>query len=404
MRDLPLASVRTGVGTLRLYPLRTMLATLGIIIGVASLVAVLALGDGIERYAREQIERTTSVQAISVVPRTSLTVDGQRFARQDYLRFTAADVQSLAEDLGDLAFTTLMLNGAILGDSSGQPQVISVVGTLPVTAQILELNVAKGSFFTGQDFADTARVAVLSSRLGAGRAIGDTISLGGVPLRVVGILASKGEHEERGLLVPLDLAPRLLPPSTVDRAPDLLVKSKRVEDVGVVQLRVEVWLARKDAAWRQKAEVQTAGERIRQTQQGMMIFKLTMGAITGISLLVGGIGIMNVLLASVVERTREIGIRKAIGARQTDIMFQFLAESVTVTGLGSVLGVLLGLAGAYGITALIRAQSQAQLYAGFSWGTIAVAALAAILVGLVFGSYPALRAARLSPIDAIRHE
>ena len=129
-----------------------------------------------------------------------------------------------------------------------------------------------------------------------------------------------------------------------------------------------------------------------------------MGAITGISLLVGGVGIMNVLLAAVAERTREIGTRKAVGARRRDILTQFLSESVAISGAGSYFGMLLGIGGAFGITAIIRARSEAQVYAGLAWSSIAVSVFAAIAVGLIFGCYPALRAARLSPIDAIRHE
>ena len=113
-----------------------------------------------------------------------------------------------------------------------------------------------------------------------------------------------------------------------------------------------------------------------------------MGAITGISLVVGGIGIMNVLLASVAERTREIGIRKATGARHRDIMIQFLAESVAITGVGSLAGVLLGLAAAFGVAAFMRARIQGQVQAVFTWGSAAVAVLAAVIVGLVFGSIP----------------
>ena len=144
--------------------------------------------------------------------------------------------------------------------------------------------------------------------------------------------------------------------------------------------------------------------RIDQARQGILIFKMVMGAFAGISLIVGGIGIMNVLLAGVTERTREIGIRKAIGARQRDILLQFLSESVAISGLGSVLGVALGLAGAFTATAIIRSTADAPLHAAFTWGTVAVAALVSVLVGLAFGTYPALRAARLSPIEAIRHE
>jgi putative ABC transport system permease protein len=123
-----------------------------------------------------------------------------------------------------------------------------------------------------------------------------------------------------------------------------------------------------------------------------------------VSLLVGGIGIMNVLLASVAERTREIGIRKATGARDRDILVQFLGESVAITGAGATLGVLLGLAIAFGAAAVMRMRTEAPVEAAVTPGTIIFAASASIVIGLAFGLYPALRAARLSPIDAIRHE
>jgi putative ABC transport system permease protein len=136
----------------------------------------------------------------------------------------------------------------------------------------------------------------------------------------------------------------------------------------------------------------------------MLLFKLFMGALTGISLLVGGIGIMNVLLASVIERTREIGIRKAAGAQHRHILLQFLSESVTISGVGSMIGIALGVGAAFGVTAVMRRMATAQIYAGFSLGTFLVAVIASVLVGLTFGLYPALRAARLSPIEAMYHE
>jgi putative ABC transport system permease protein len=144
--------------------------------------------------------------------------------------------------------------------------------------------------------------------------------------------------------------------------------------------------------------------RLSQLTRGVLVFKLFMGAIVSISLVVGGIGIMNVLLASVTERTREIGIRKTTGARNRDILRQFLAESVVVSGAGSAIGVVVGLAAAFGFTALIRSMTEMPVYADFTVRTLLVAALVAVAIGLIFGTYPARRAARLSPIDAIRHE
>jgi putative ABC transport system permease protein len=150
--------------------------------------------------------------------------------------------------------------------------------------------------------------------------------------------------------------------------------------------------------------VRTNQARVEQVATGMLVFKLLMGAITGVSLLVGGIGIMNVLLASVAERTREIGIRKAAGARDRDILVQFLAEAVTITGAGATVGVALGLAIAFLTAWIMRLQTNAPVHAAVTPGTILFAAGLSVLIGLVFGLYPALRAARLSPIDAIRHE
>lgn len=129
-----------------------------------------------------------------------------------------------------------------------------------------------------------------------------------------------------------------------------------------------------------------------------------MGALMSISLIVGGIGIMNVLLSSVIERTREIGIRKASGAAQRDILWQFLSESVVITGIGSMLGLCLGVTAAFSITALMRKLANTPIQAWLSLSTVLVAIGASVIVGLAFGLYPALRAARLSPIDAIHHE
>ena len=400
-------SFRIGVESLRANPLRSVLSTLGVIFGVASLVSVLAIGDGAERFARDQIAHTTDLQTIVVTPNTGETVDGVRIPRAAYPVFTMADVQSLSGAVGEAARVSATVSGSarVRADSARAAVVMALT---PDAAERIRPVLARGRFLEQADMSRRVAVVTHSLAAAAGVSLGDSITLEDRSLEIVGVLGP-GTPMLGGnsVVVPFPLADSVMAPSPSPRAPQLLIRANDVERVESVKAAVERWAeGRLGAAWREEAAVGSGGPQLRidQAQQGILIFKMVMGTFAGISLIVGGIGIMNVLLAGVTERTREIGIRKAIGARQRDILMQFLSESVAISGLGSVLGVALGLAGAFGATAIIRSASSAQLHAAFTWGTVAVAALVSVLVGLAFGTYPALRAARLSPIEAIRHE
>ncbi len=406
----PRSSLSVGLDALRGNPLRTLLSTLGVVMGVGAMVSVLSMGDGVEAFAREQIAKTTDLLGVTVAPSTNTRLDGQFVRRTDVIRFTGSDAGALGDAVQGESKLQMLSTGAsmVMLDSLTGPRGFAVLGTLSTYFAQEEMPLKAGRTFLDTDTAvvvlnERAAGLVAKDSLAPNKALGLTVALGGNRHRVIGVV-SGGRLGDDALLavVPVDDASRALPGTS---APSISVVAPSIEEVERIRREVEAWMAsRYSPKWKDRAEVTTNQGRVKQIAQGMLVFKLLMGAITGVSLLVGGIGIMNVLLASVAERTREIGIRKATGARDRDILVQFLSESVAITSFGATIGVALGLAIAFATAAIMRAQTKAPVEAAITPSTILVAAGLSVAIGIGFGLYPALRAARLSPIDAIRHE
>ena len=396
--------IEAGVDGVRGNALRTALSTLGVVIGVASLVGVLSLGDGMERYVRGAIGKER-VQVVLVTPRMTRMVDDRYLAVTDVVRFTARDLPGVRR-LPGVAGATLRV-GSVASYRAGRETASGVEthAILENGAEFEGLELSHGRFFAYAEAQRGAPVLVvtrgLARRLAGPRpyasVLGTRVWAGGAPRRVVGIVDEKGS----AAYVPLRAAARLF---GRDVPPQLAVRAQTVEGVQRVRARLEDWAAVRFGAPDERLEFATYADRIAEATRGIATFKAVMGAIVGISLLVGGIGVMNVLLASVAERTREIGIRRALGARRGSILAQFLFESVAITGLGSVIGIVLWTAAAMIVGPIVFSGAGVPIRVAPSPGTLLTAVVCPALVGLVFGIYPAHRASRLSPIEALRHE
>jgi putative ABC transport system permease protein len=383
-------------------PLRTALSTLGVVVGVAALVAVLALSDGVERFSRAELARTTDLEAVVLRPLMERTVDGVRVRVDHPVRFGPDEAAALRTRLPPGATVLRTMAAGVVAGEGGAQHGLTVTGVDPADWASGPDTLVQGRRLTPCDNAASARAAVLNASAAEALAahVGDTVRLGAAGLAVVGVTRAGA-----GLQVVVPLATFTALGLATDRLPILVLRAARLEDVPAVRDAAEEWLASWiGAAWPDAVQLQVNARRVAQAMQAMRVFRLLMGAITGVTLLVGGIGIMNIMLASVLERTREIGVRRAAGARRRDILLQFVAEAVAVTLAGGLLGIAVGFALATVAGAVMRSLTDAPIHIAFAWRTPAAALGAAAAVGVAFGLYPAQRAARLAPADALRHE
>jgi putative ABC transport system permease protein len=407
-------SARVGADSLRTNTMRTTLSTTGVVIGVAALVAAFSITDGVDLWARALIARESSVQDVSVTPRTSTVVAGRTVPITGYPVLTTEDAERAKAEVPGVAQYALTLTGNAPVEFLDHRATALLTLTTASLADFTSIDVQAGRFFSASEVLHSAPVIVLGHRLAEELAggrdalwlIGRAIKVSGRKREVIGVLAPPqvGPEPDLAAFAPIRGGESLLEPSHDPRLPTLRLKAHSIEAVDTLRDQVVNWLAEQYGTEVEKLNVEVGTQRLENTRQAMLLTKLLLGLLAGLILAVGGIGIMNVLLAAVAERTREIGIRKSVGARRADIQMQFLVESVTITGAGSVMGFVVGIILAQAGTAVFRLWAHAPIYPVMHLSTGLFAAGSAITVGLVFGTYPARRAAELAPVDAIARE
>lgn len=411
-----LANVAVGFDALRIHPLRTFLSVLGITIGCAALVATLAVSDGLMAFARDVIRRESSVQLVTVAPRRNLWRDGQWTAVHDYPVFDRDAVESLRRHVGPDVEIAMTLGGRTTVRHAGRERRAHLSLGTAAMPEFGGVDVGAGRFFAEMEVLVNAPVVLvnhaLARELMPGRdpeqIVGCEIHVGGHRRRVIGVLAP-ARFEDRNdpsfsVIAPIGAARALLDAAESRPAPAIQMLAPSVEAVEALHDAAEDWAARRYARWTERVQVSMGLENLRRVEQSIVLLEVFVGALVGISLLVGGIGIMNVLLASVAERTREIGIRKSVGARRADIAAQFLTEAVAIALVGACAGVVIGLAIALIVTAGFHHLAGVAVRPVLSPAAVLAATLSSSGVGLLFGTYPARRAAALPPVVAIAQE
>ncbi len=401
-------SLRTAATGLTTNKMRAALTMLGIIIGVASVVALLSIGQGVEATISSQIQSIGSNLLF-------VTADAPQDATGPaYL--TSEDAEALADpfNVPALAAVASAVQGqrrAVHGDQAAN---LTISGTNSQYATIRNLELVAGGFLTQADLAEQAQVAVLgwgsySDLFAEGEyPVGQIVTIDGVRFEVVGVLKEQGGFgtDDTTIYIPLTTAQtRFFTQRTLSgEHPVAAIYASAINENQVDAASQQITAVLRD---RHNLVGEDVNDFRVTSQQQILdiagqitgILTVFLGAIAGISLLVGGIGIMNIMLVSVTERTREVGIRKAVGATKRDILVQFLLEAIVLSFLGGLLGISLGIGGANLVSNL-----SPDLTTKVTAGTLLLAAGVASAVGLVFGVYPAMRAANLRPIEALRYE
>ena len=409
MINIP-STFRISFRALRVNKMRSALTMLGIIIGVGAVIAMLAVGTGASKKIAEQISSMGS-NLLIILPGAT-TAGGVRMGAGTQPTLTIGDADAIQKECPAVSDVAPVHNGVAQVIYGHQNWSTGVVGTTPSMLVVRDWTLAAGRTFTEQDVKSATKVCLLGQSVvdnlfGDMDPIGQFIRIKNLPFTVIGVLAPKGQSaqgqdQDDTILVPVATAQKkLFGTSFPGMVRTIMVKAKSTEDLAPAEKQInELLRQRHHIGPKQENDftVRNLTQIMQTAEQSTKVMTLLLGAIASVSLLVGGIGIMNIMLVSVTERTREIGIRMAIGAKTWDIRLQFIIEALTLSLIGGVAGIILGISGSELIS----------VFAGWSTVISPLSILLAFgfsgMVGIFFGFYPAYKASLLDPIDALRYE
>lgn len=388
---------------------RSGLTILGIVIGIGSVIAMVSIGQGAQSSIQSSIQSIGS-NLVLVMPGAQRGLGaGVSSGRGAARTLTQADADAITAQITSAKAVAPEMSGRYQITAKGTNTNTSVVGTTAAYPDVRNIEIDEGSFISAQNLTSLSKVAVLGPTarddlFGVGvEAIGQTMRIKGIEFKVIGITKSKGGtgfgNQDDQIFIPLTSAQRYLAGDTY--VTTISVQAADASGMADIQTQItDLLLTRHHLSDATQADfnVLNQADIVATASSITQTFTILLAAIAGISLIVGGIGIMNMMLTTVTERTREIGLRKAIGARNADISIQFLTEAVVLTFIGGIGGVILGWGISFGIAYF------GILVTSVSFSSILLAFGVSALIGIVFGYYPARRAASFSPIDALRYE
>ena len=405
------ASMRIALRALRVNKMRSALTMLGIVVGVAAVIAMVAVGSGAEERIRQQIASIGS--NLIVVLSGSITSSGIRMGTGNAQTLTEDDARAIARECDAAALAAPTARGGAQTVHGNNNWGTQVLGTTPDYLPIRDLEVDKGQPFTTSDVEAASKVALLGKTVidnlfNGENPVGQTIRIKKVPFAVIGTLVPKGQSptgqdQDDVILMPISTALKKVigtsqAKSTAVGSIFVQAREGRSEDV---QQQIKELLRQRHHLQSNEDDdftIRNMEEVFKAQETSARVMSILLAAIASVSLIVGGIGIMNIMLVSVSERTKEIGLRQAVGAKTRDILSQFLVEAVTLSIVGGAIGIALG------ITASLLISYFAQWSTVLSPGSIVVAFLFSALVGVFFGFYPARKAAYMDPIEALHYE